>query len=258
MPAPVLVPCLVALRAEFDDAGPRRDRSSDGWRGDAAHALQSSDHNPDESGATPYEDADFVDEVHALDVDDSGPWLPGFSFDDAVERIRARHAAGDDDRLQNIIRNGRIASRSWGWSWRSYTGPNGHYEHAHFSARYTTAQENDTRPWRLTVTAPTPEQNAAAAAGRDIDPGPGGYSWGGATWTILGRTAILNSLPGQIQDLHAELAARVDDVDDDLDAMGASLALLAAAIGTLTAAPSEQHPVVAAVRHAISTAPPAV
>ena len=114
------------------------------------------------------------------------------------------------------------------------------------------------RQLEATVTAPTPEQNAAAAAGRDIDPGPGGYSWGGATWTILGRSAILNTLPGQIQDLHAELDARVQDVDDELDAVGASLAVVAALIGTLTAAPSEQHPVVAAVRHAISTTPPAV
>jgi len=147
MSAPVLVPCLVRLRAEFNEISPGRDTGSDGWLGDRAHALRSSDHNPDETGVTPYEDADHVDEVHGLDVDDTGPWpAPGW-FDARVEHIRAEHQAGRDDRLQNIIRNGRIASRSWGWTWRTYTGNNGHYEHAHFSARYTSAQEADTSPW---------------------------------------------------------------------------------------------------------------
>ncbi len=150
----ILVPCLVSLRDEFNAVSPRRDRSSDGWLGDQRHALTSSDHNGDESGRTPYEDADLVDEVHGLDVDDSGPWPSVGWFDRKVEEIVTAHWAGRDDRLQNVIRNGRIASRTWGWTWRTYTGPNGHYEHAHFSSRYTTAQENDTSPWGV---APDPE-----------------------------------------------------------------------------------------------------
>lgn len=145
---PILVPCLVALRAEFNLVAPGRDKRSDGWIGDRAHALNSSDHNGDESGRTPYEDADFVDEVHGLDVDDTGPWPEGPAwFDRQVEKVRARHATGLDDRLQNIIRNRRIASRSWGWEWRPYSGSNPHTEHAHFSARYTTAQETDESSW---------------------------------------------------------------------------------------------------------------
>lgn len=172
--APILVPCLVALRGEFNAVSPRRDKGSDGWLGDRAHALTSSDHNADESGRTPYEDADNVDEVHGLDVDDTGPWpAPGW-FDDRVEFIRAEHEAGRDDRLQNIIRNGRIASRSWGWTWRAYGGRNAHTEHAHFSARYTTAQENDTSPWGVQLM--TEEQMdrlaakiAAAIMGSKVD-----------------------------------------------------------------------------------------
>jgi len=51
-------------------------------------------------------------------------------------------------RLQNIIWRGRIISRSWGWSeWRDYDGPSDHFDHAHFSARYLTRTESDTRPW---------------------------------------------------------------------------------------------------------------
>jgi hypothetical protein len=146
----VLVPCLVSLRAEFNLAGPNRSKASDGSIGDIAHAQSSSDHNPDETGATPYEDSDKLNEVHAIDVTDSGPWLSGFDFDrDGVEAVRLRHLRGEDDRLQNIIRNGRIASRSWGWTWRTYTGSNPHDKHAHFSSRYSTAQESDTSPWGL-------------------------------------------------------------------------------------------------------------
>ena len=149
--SPILVPSLVALRSEFNTVSPGRDKRSDGWLGDRAHALTPSDHNPDETGRTPYEDADHVDEVHAIDIDDSGPWpRPGW-FDETIERIRTFHQQGKDNRLQNIIRNRRVASRSWGWTWRPYDGSNPHTEHAHFSARYTTAQERDTSPWGVAM-----------------------------------------------------------------------------------------------------------
>jgi len=159
---PVLVPCLVVLRQEFNTLSPGRDKRSDGWIGDRSHAASSSDHNPDETGNTPYEDADDVDEVHGLDVDETGPWPGGPQvFDYAVDEVVKRHRLGLDDRLQNVIRNGRIASRSWGWTWRDYTGPNGHYEHAHFSARYTSSHENDRRPFGVLarfLPAPSPAQ----------------------------------------------------------------------------------------------------
>lgn len=143
----ILVPCLVALRAEFDRLSPGRDRRADGWIGDAAHQRESSDHNPDETGRTPFEDADNVNEVHAIDIDtDLGG---GLDLNTCVEWIRLRHQLGEDDRLQNIIWRGRIASRTWGWAWKPYTGASQHYDHAHFSARYSTAQEADTRPWGI-------------------------------------------------------------------------------------------------------------
>lgn len=141
----ILVPCLVALRAEFNRLSPARDKGADGWIGDAAHALTASDHNPDETGVTPYSDADLVDEVHAIDIDkDLGG---GLDLDDYVEAIRLRHLRGEDNRLQNIIWRARICSRTWGWTWKPYTGASAHFDHAHFSARYTTAQESDTSPW---------------------------------------------------------------------------------------------------------------
>jgi len=144
----ILVPCLVSLRNEFNAVAPGRDRASDGSIGDPAHAQTSSDHNPDETGVTPYEDADSRNEVHAIDVDKDLN-TPGWTMEKAVEIIVKRHRSGRDDRLQNVIFNRRIWSRSWGWTAREYTGSNPHDKHAHFSARYTTAQESDTRPWGL-------------------------------------------------------------------------------------------------------------
>jgi len=144
----ILVPCLVALRDEFNWVAPLRDRASDGSIGDTAHASSSSDHNPDETGSTPYEDPDRRNEVHAIDVDDDLR-MPAWDMNRCLRIIITRHRLGRDDRLQNVIYNRRIWSRSWGWTARAYTGASGHTEHAHFSARYTTAQENDTGPWGL-------------------------------------------------------------------------------------------------------------
>lgn len=143
-----LVPALVSLREEFNELAPGRDKASDGSIGDTAHASSSSDHNPDETGATPSEDADSDNEVHAIDVD-RDLRRAGWSMNRAVEVIVGRHRSGEDDRLQNVIWNGRIWSRSWGWTARVYTGSNPHDKHAHFSARYTTTQERNTRAWGL-------------------------------------------------------------------------------------------------------------
>ena len=144
----ILVPCLVTLRSEFNALSPGRDKASDGSIGDVAHAQSSSDHNPDETGSTPTEDADSLNEVHAIDVD-RDLRRSGWTMEKAVEIIVVRHRQGRDNRLQNVIYNRRIWSRSWGWTARRYTGANAHTQHAHFSARYTTAQERDTRPWGL-------------------------------------------------------------------------------------------------------------
>jgi hypothetical protein len=145
-----LVPCLVALRAEFDAIAPQRDRGSDGSKGDSNHNA-SSDHTPDEDSPVLRDhDADSKNEVHALDIDSSGPWPGGPAwFDAAVHDIVGRHRRGEDDRLKYVIWNKQIANRDIGnWRWREYTATDDpHTGHAHFSSRYTTAQEQDTSPW---------------------------------------------------------------------------------------------------------------
>lgn len=148
MGSPFLVACLVALRGEFNELAPDRDKTSDGWIGDAAHQQEPSDHNPDETGNTPYEDADSLDEVHAIDVD-RDLRRAGWSMERSVQIIVGRHRSGADDRLNYVIFNRRIWAAEWGWSEREYTGSNPHDKHAHFSSRYTTAAESNTRPWGL-------------------------------------------------------------------------------------------------------------
>jgi hypothetical protein len=146
----VLVPCLVTLRGEFNAVAPGRDKGADGSIADNRH-NQSSDHTPDEdSDILRDHDADHKNEVHALDIDSSGPWPGGWAwFDAAVKNIVDRHRRGEDDRLQYVIWNRKIANASIGnWTWRTYTGSRDpHINHAHFSARYTSAQEADTSPF---------------------------------------------------------------------------------------------------------------
>jgi len=146
----VLIDCLIALRNEFNSLNPNRDKGADGSIGDSAH-TSSSDHTPDEdSDVLRDHDADSKNEVHAIDIDSTGPWPKPFGtiISELVAREKAEYESADIvGRLQNVIYNRRIASRSWGWTWRDYTGTDPHTNHAHISGRYTTAQENDTRSW---------------------------------------------------------------------------------------------------------------
>lgn len=148
-----LVGSLEDLRGEFNRECPERDKASDGSIGDTAHQHEDSDHNPDETGATSYEDSDNINEVHAIDVD-SDLRRPGVTMQDCVDIIVERHRTGQMAVLQYVIYNRRIWSRSWGWTARAYTGASAHTEHAHFSARYGSGSgssnpENYSGSWGL-------------------------------------------------------------------------------------------------------------
>lgn len=156
MAAWILVPCLAALRDEFNVVSPARDKGADGSIGDSNH-TSASDHTPDEDSIVLRDhDADAKNEVHALDIDSSGPWPGGVTdfnaFNTMVRELVAREKAEYESatmvgRLKYVIWNRQIASRSWGWTWRAYTGADPHTNHAHFSARYESGPESDTRPW---------------------------------------------------------------------------------------------------------------
>ena len=103
------------------------------------------------------------------------------------------------------------------------------------------------------VTAPNAAQNATATWQADINPDPNvGSTAGGAVWTILARSNALNTLPGQIVDVRDRLAARVQDVDDELDGLGASIVLVVAILQSFSADPStEPNPLYEVVRRAV-------
>lgn len=148
MAVATLVPCLRKLWDEFDEIAPNRDRRSDGWIGDAAHAGNSSDHNPDETGKVPIRDADRLNEVHALDTDKDLN-VPGLDMERVVQFLLTRCRTGTERRLRYIIWNRRIWEASNGWRQRTYTGANAHDQHGHFSASYDTALEASKASWRL-------------------------------------------------------------------------------------------------------------
>ena len=144
-----LVPCLVALRGEFNEVAPNRDKATDGSIGDAAHKNTNSDHNPDEeSDALRDHDADSKNEVHAIDVD-VDLRVPGLTMERIVQHLVKRCRAGAERRLKYIIYNRRIWSPINDWAQRSYSGANPHTAHAHFSASYETAHEASTASWHL-------------------------------------------------------------------------------------------------------------
>lgn len=222
----VLVPALTALRAEFDKIAPGRDKSSDGSIGDDAHSTRSSDHNPDETGATPDEDSDAKNEVHAIDVDkDLGSGLTMQAVVDyLVSECRKNNPNGKDrGRLKYIIFNGYIWDAP-GWSKVAYTGSNPHDKHAHFSCEYDSEYSEDASPWGLVE-----KFGASMATAKEVwdylleDPydesePPRKVSAGG--WLrYVPSDADVKAVKDKVDDVHG----KVGDLDIQMNAMQAQL-----------------------------------
>jgi len=123
------------LREQIDDAFPDRDRTSDGWLGDAKHAARKSHHNPDASGI-----------VRAIDIDADLRSHASEAFDLADQlRLLAR----SDKRISYIIFNGKIASWKLNYAWRPYKGINPHKKHIHCS--FTKLGDNDNGMFRIPI-----------------------------------------------------------------------------------------------------------
>ena len=128
-----LAPSLAVLRAEVNATWPARSKVSDGTIGDAAHSARVSDHNPNSRRS-----------VNAIDITRSG-----------IDPARLISVAITDSRVNYVIHDRKIWSRSRGFVPRRYTGANPHTEHVHISIRQARDAEQDTRPWGLSAGAPT-------------------------------------------------------------------------------------------------------
>jgi hypothetical protein len=152
----IVIPCLLALRDEFNALNPGRDKGADGTIGDSSH-TSSSDHTPDEdSGKLQGKDSDHVNEVHALDIDSTGPWA-GATFHAIVMKViewekKKWLDPNDKCRLNYVIWDHKIYDKDNDFAAATYTGSDPHTNHAHFSARYETSCENDRRPWGVVAT----------------------------------------------------------------------------------------------------------
>jgi hypothetical protein len=133
---PILCKAGQQLREQFDDSYPDRDRTSDGWIGDARHSARPSDHNPDWKNAV-----EGIAYVRAIDIDRDlfGKAKPDL-MPDLADQIRLCAKRGDK-RISYIIFNSRIASSKKAWAWRPYDGINKHNHHVHVS--FTKAGDTD-------------------------------------------------------------------------------------------------------------------
>lgn len=202
----VLVPCGVRLRGQVNELNPNRDKSSDGWIGDPAHADTVSDHNADETGKVPVRDADRVDEVHAIDIDETGPWPVDatgrrWSVMVMVRQLVEDCRAGRERRIRYIIYERTIWSASWSWTARAYTGANPHDKHAHVSFSYDSAHEADTRPFNIGFVEADLDATQAAQL-RELHEALIGrkYAWAGGRNVVRLQEdlayAVLYGLPG--------------------------------------------------------------
>ena len=128
----------IRLRNQTNYHFKRRDKRSDGWIGDKAHASRKSDHNPDSKGI-----------VHALDIDaDLYGQFGGLRGRKAAQELAdnlikyARSGAPGSDRLKYVVFDNRIASGTYSktfWTWRK--GNWGHEHHIHVS--FTSKADRD-------------------------------------------------------------------------------------------------------------------
>lgn len=233
-PTWILVPSLVALRGEFNQVAPNRDKDSDGSIGDQEHATGSSGHNPDETGRPEDTDADSKNEVRAIDVD-SDLRVPGLTMEMCVQFIVMLCRTERITWIKYIIYRGRIWSRSSGWITQRYTGSNPHDKHAHFSCRPDTTSENTTRPVGLATLLeefmPSVKEIAEATAREILSDGGMQFLIARSHATVTGADPVtktgeanvlhsrLNAIAAGLRELGADVAdvrVAIDHVDEEV------------------------------------------
>lgn len=139
----------VTLRDQINKAWPKRDKSSDGWIGDAAHQANTgwgtngrgSYHNPDPNGI-----------VHAIDVDEnmgSGKDRNGATAKEFAEQLATYCREGKDGgRIAHIVYEDQVASgtaNNWHFRGSGYD----HFHHIHIS--FTNKADYDGSLFKLPI-----------------------------------------------------------------------------------------------------------
>lgn len=144
----------VRLRDQIDRRWSKRDRRSDGWIGDAAHAARKSDHNPDSEGI-----------VYALDIDENmgqGRDRNGRTAKKLADQLIA-YAMSDlpgHARIKYVVYEDQIASGTYSGSWWKWRGKGyGHDQHIHVS--FTKAAKRDSSIYPLPILTINPAKKIA-------------------------------------------------------------------------------------------------
>ena len=240
MSAWVVIPCLTSLQKEFDGLNPNRDKGAEGFVGDASH-TSSSDHTPDEdSDKLRGKDSDHLNEVHAYDCDSTGPW-PGTTFDKIVKKViegekKKWNDPDDKCRLNYVIWDHYIYDKDNNFEPKWYTAtPDPHTNHAHFSARYETSCEEDTRPWGILATFGDEMDQATftamlSQALTDIkiedyaDPNPTNRKLPWRTWIGYSDSrADVSALRKQVEEFQAKVDEQMAEIQHSLEEINLKL-----------------------------------
>lgn len=163
----VVVPNLLEGRQQLDTRFPNRDKSSEGTKGDAAHEVETSSHNPDLTGRPEYRDGDSKDEVRAWDADKDLRDPSGVQMEQVVQKWIEKARSGEMWWIRYLIYNGRIWHKRDGYQTRTYTGSNKHADHVHVNSDFTQeADEVTGTNWHLNeIGVTTPVSNPSNGGG---------------------------------------------------------------------------------------------
>lgn len=130
---------LKQLTKEVNALYPNRDKSSDGWIGDASHQARPSDHNPDWTNGG-------IVRAHDYDED----FVAGLTA--VGEAMPFVNAIITDPRVAYVIYEGRIWQNPAVFKrggWLPYSGVNAHRHHVHVSIRRGAQWDRDGKSWNL-------------------------------------------------------------------------------------------------------------
>jgi hypothetical protein len=186
---------LQNLRRQVNERFPHRDKTSDGWIGDAAHQAHTSGHNPDDtpgSMAAWNGDSDTKPEVRAWDQD-SDLGEPGVTAQMEVDHII--RLPGVETVIRYVIYNHYWWHERDGFTKQPYTGPSPHEEHIHFEGAWSNAGDsNTTFNFRLGELGDTMSKQDALDALTEFF-APTGKIADGSYSSRIGQNAFNQSVP---------------------------------------------------------------